>query len=185
MSDISDLEKKGGSVEADLAAQVEQLGPKEAALAAASHFDPPTPQEEAQIIRKLDLRLLPLVFVLYSLAVLDRSNLGNARLAGLEEDVDLSGGKCESSEADVWMVKCSADGDLMSRRLARHAVLHLLHHLPMDADGLETLQTSHLVLRRRTLMGLYRHNTSSRSQLGRAHDMPLLFGYRRSSIRSG
>ena len=40
-------------------------------------------QEEEAVIRKLDWRLLPLVFVLYSLAVLDRSNLGNARIAGM------------------------------------------------------------------------------------------------------
>jgi MFS family permease len=32
-----------------------------------------------------------LVFVLYSLAVLDRSNLGNARIAGMAEDIDISG----------------------------------------------------------------------------------------------
>ena len=49
-----------------------------------------TAEEEAAVIRKLDFRLLPIVFVLYSLSVLDRSNLGNARLAGLEDDIDLS-----------------------------------------------------------------------------------------------
>jgi hypothetical protein len=46
-------------------------------------FIRPSTQEEEAVIRKLDWRLLPLVFVLYSLAVLDRSNLGNARLAGM------------------------------------------------------------------------------------------------------
>lgn len=56
-------------------------------------FTPPTPSEEAAIIRKLDYRLLPVVFVLYSLAVLDRSNLGNARLAGMEKDINLSGNR--------------------------------------------------------------------------------------------
>lgn len=54
---------------------------------------PPTAEEEAAVIRKLDWRLLPLVFVLYSLSVLDRSNLGNAKLAGMEEDIDLTGYK--------------------------------------------------------------------------------------------
>lgn len=52
-----------------------------------------TPKEEAAVIRKLDYRLLPLVFVLYSLSVLDRSNLGNAKLAGLQKDIDLTGYK--------------------------------------------------------------------------------------------
>jgi hypothetical protein len=46
-------------------------------------FIRPSAQEEEAVIKKLDWRLLPLVFVLYSLAVLDRSNLGNARLAGM------------------------------------------------------------------------------------------------------
>lgn len=50
-----------------------------------------TPEEEAAVIRKLDFRLLPLVFVLYSLSVLDRSNLGNAKLAGLENAINLTG----------------------------------------------------------------------------------------------
>ncbi|RMZ91299.1 hypothetical protein DV736_g1452, partial [Chaetothyriales sp. CBS 134916] len=50
-----------------------------------------TPEEEASVIRRLDCRLLPLVFVLYSFSVLDRSNLGNARLAGLQDAIDLKG----------------------------------------------------------------------------------------------
>lgn len=50
-----------------------------------------TPEEEARVIRKLDYRLLPFVFLLYSFSVLDRSNLGNAKLAGLEDAIDLKG----------------------------------------------------------------------------------------------
>lgn len=49
------------------------------------------------IVRKLDWHLLPLCFTLYSFSVLDRSNLGNARLAGLEEELNLT-----SSEYD-WL----------------------------------------------------------------------------------
>jgi hypothetical protein len=69
--------------------QVEQITTKEAGTG----FVPPTPEEERRVIRKLDWRLLPLVFVLYSLSVLDRSNLGNAKLAGLTEDIDLKGNR--------------------------------------------------------------------------------------------
>lgn len=54
-------------------------------------FVPATPEEEAAVIRRLDWHLLPFVFLLYMLAVLDRSNLGNARLAGLENAIDLKG----------------------------------------------------------------------------------------------
>lgn len=56
-------------------------------------FVPATPEEEAAVIRRLDWHLLPFVFLLYMLAVLDRSNLGNARLAGLEKAIDLTGWK--------------------------------------------------------------------------------------------
>jgi hypothetical protein len=59
----------------------------------AADFRDFTPEEEAAVIRKLDYRLLPLLFVLYSLSVLDRSNLGNAKLAGLQDDVKLDGGR--------------------------------------------------------------------------------------------
>ncbi|KFZ19455.1 hypothetical protein V501_00657 [Pseudogymnoascus sp. VKM F-4519 (FW-2642)] len=51
--------------------------------------------EEAAVIRKLDFRLLPLLFILYSFSVLDRSNLGNAKLAGLETDINLRGNNYE------------------------------------------------------------------------------------------
>ena len=35
-----------------------------------------TKEEEAAVIRSLDWHIMPLIFVLYSLSVLDRSNLG-------------------------------------------------------------------------------------------------------------
>lgn len=52
-----------------------------------------SPEEKRKVIRKLDFNLVPLCFALYTLSVLDRSNLGNAKLAGLAEDIDISGGR--------------------------------------------------------------------------------------------
>ncbi|SMQ48325.1 unnamed protein product [Zymoseptoria tritici ST99CH_3D7] len=75
---MSDLEKKPGT-EAVLHHHIP------------STFIVPTPEEESRVIRKLDKRLLPLVFTLYSLAVLDRSNLGNAKIAGMQKTIDLTG----------------------------------------------------------------------------------------------
>ena len=49
--------------------------------------------EVRKTVRKLDAYLLSLCFILYTFSVLDRSNLGNARTAGLEDDVDLSGNR--------------------------------------------------------------------------------------------
>jgi len=44
---------------------------------------------EAALVRKLDLYIVPMVILLYLLSFLDRVNIGNARLYGLEEDLGL------------------------------------------------------------------------------------------------
>ena len=54
---------------------------------------PPLPSEEEyqRLLRKLDLRLLPFVSLLYLLSFLDRANIGNAKIAGLTTDLKLKG----------------------------------------------------------------------------------------------
>ncbi|KXX76424.1 High-affinity nicotinic acid transporter [Madurella mycetomatis] len=44
-----------------------------------------------KLMRKMDMRLIPIIAVLYLLAYLDRGNIGNARLADLEEDLNMTG----------------------------------------------------------------------------------------------
>ncbi|KUI63126.1 hypothetical protein VP1G_10235 [Cytospora mali] len=51
----------------------------------------PTEEEKAAYIRKLDWHLMPVIFFIYMLSVLDRSNLGNAHVAGLDEGIGLVG----------------------------------------------------------------------------------------------
>ncbi|TVY38865.1 MFS transporter, partial [Lachnellula subtilissima] len=48
------------------------------------------PALEKRVVRKLDKRLVSLAFVLYLLAYLDRSNIGNAKIAGLDTDLHLT-----------------------------------------------------------------------------------------------
>ncbi|KAF5574036.1 nicotinamide mononucleotide permease [Fusarium pseudoanthophilum] len=50
-----------------------------------------TDAEEKAVMRKLDFHILPLLFLVYTFSNLDRSNLGNARLAGLTDSVNLEG----------------------------------------------------------------------------------------------
>lgn len=45
---------------------------------------------ERRTVMKLDLLLVPIVCGLYLLAFLDRANIGNARVAGLQEDLRMS-----------------------------------------------------------------------------------------------
>ncbi|KAG6892831.1 hypothetical protein C0992_012318, partial [Termitomyces sp. T32_za158] len=42
---------------------------------------------ERKTMRKIDLRLLPLLGILYALALIDRTNLGVARIAGMDRDL--------------------------------------------------------------------------------------------------
>lgn len=46
---------------------------------------------EAKLLRKMDVRLIPVLALLYLMSFLDRGNIGNARLAGLETDLGLVG----------------------------------------------------------------------------------------------
>ncbi|KJK81157.1 hypothetical protein H634G_03691 [Metarhizium anisopliae BRIP 53293] len=46
--------------------------------------------DERKLVRKLDLYLIPLIMGIYLFSFVDRVNLGNARLYGLEEDLGLS-----------------------------------------------------------------------------------------------
>ena len=42
---------------------------------------------EARVVRKVDYRLIPILGLLYSVAGLDRVNLSNARVAGMNKDL--------------------------------------------------------------------------------------------------
>ena len=46
---------------------------------------------ERKLLRKCDLHVLSMIALLYSLAFLDRINIGNARIQGLEEDLKMKG----------------------------------------------------------------------------------------------
>jgi len=52
------------------------------------HIDP---EAEKKLLLKCDLRVLPPLFVLFLLAFLDRTNIGNARIQGLTKDLDMHG----------------------------------------------------------------------------------------------
>lgn len=50
-----------------------------------SHID------EKKVLRKMDIRLIPMLALLYLLSFLDRGNIGNASIEGLKEDLGLTG----------------------------------------------------------------------------------------------
>ncbi|EIW53164.1 MFS general substrate transporter [Trametes versicolor FP-101664 SS1] len=50
-----------------------------------------TAEEERLLWRKIDLRLLPILIIMYLVASIDRSNIGNAKLQGLLTQLNLTG----------------------------------------------------------------------------------------------
>ena len=63
--------------------------------ASVQSFELYTPDEERLVRRKLDTHLVLFVALLYMLSFLDRSNIGNARVAGLARDLKLSDNQYE------------------------------------------------------------------------------------------
>ncbi|WVR08625.1 hypothetical protein IAU60_005680 [Kwoniella sp. DSM 27419] len=50
----------------------------------------PGSAEEKALVRKIDKRIIPCIWVLYTLSYLDRANIGNAKTGGLEKDFNLT-----------------------------------------------------------------------------------------------
>ncbi|WVO17304.1 hypothetical protein L204_104996 [Cryptococcus depauperatus] len=50
----------------------------------------PGSEAEKRLVRKIDKRILPCIWLLYTLSYLDRANIGNAKTGGLEEDFNLT-----------------------------------------------------------------------------------------------
>lgn len=63
--------------------------------ASVQSFELYTPDEERAVRRKLDTHLVLFVALLYLLGFLDRSNIGNAKIAGLTDDLKLSDSQYE------------------------------------------------------------------------------------------
>ncbi|KAL4750637.1 hypothetical protein BDW72DRAFT_203767 [Aspergillus terricola var. indicus] len=49
------------------------------------------PDMQKRVLRKMDLRLIPMLALLYLLAFLDRGNIGNAKIEGMLDDLNMSG----------------------------------------------------------------------------------------------
>ncbi|KAL4962495.1 allantoate permease family MFS transporter [Aspergillus stella-maris] len=61
---------------------------------------------EKKLIRKMDYYILPFVVLLYLFSFLDRVNIGNARLYGLEEDLGLVGDQYQVAVSILFVTYC-------------------------------------------------------------------------------
>lgn len=66
-----------------------------------THLSPPFDKAaERRLIRKLDLRILPVLWILYLVNFIDRANIGNAKIQGMEKELNLIGQRFNIS---VWV----------------------------------------------------------------------------------
>ncbi|KIL65769.1 hypothetical protein M378DRAFT_161779 [Amanita muscaria Koide BX008] len=98
---------------------------------------------EKTILRKLDLHILPIVTLIYLASFLDRTNIGNARIAGLEKDLNLHGTQFDTALAVFFItyILCEIPSNVFLRKFRAHRWLGFL----VAAWGITT-----------TLMGLIR-----------------------------
>ncbi|KAL7622399.1 hypothetical protein AAE478_007903 [Parahypoxylon ruwenzoriense] len=59
---------------------------------------------EKRVLRKIDVRLIPILGALYTIAMVDRSNISVARISGLDEDVGLAVGDRASVALLVFFI---------------------------------------------------------------------------------
>jgi hypothetical protein len=79
-----------------------------------------TAAEELKVVRKCDLRVVLVLKLLYLLTFLDRINIGNARVQGLEHDLKMKGGQYNYALFIfvIPYILCEAPCNLIMKKLA-------------------------------------------------------------------
>ncbi|KAL5365160.1 major facilitator superfamily domain-containing protein [Aspergillus floccosus] len=75
------------SMDSDAKADISSTWVENAAVEPSVTF---TAEEEKALVKKIDLCLLPMIWVMYLLSYMDRTNIGNAKIAGMQDDLNLS-----------------------------------------------------------------------------------------------
>ncbi|KAK9485766.1 major facilitator superfamily domain-containing protein [Lipomyces starkeyi] len=71
----------------DMMQHVESMPKQELVQELANYV--PGSAEEKKLLRKIDLALIPCLWIMYVLNYVDRTNIGNAKIAGMAKDLDL------------------------------------------------------------------------------------------------
>ncbi|KZT55973.1 MFS general substrate transporter [Calocera cornea HHB12733] len=82
---------------------------------------------EKQLITSLDLRILPILGLMYMCSALDRGNLGNAESGGLSKDLHLQGRQFSMivSALNVPYACLTVPGVMLARRIGAHVAMPL------------------------------------------------------------
>ncbi|KAF9697682.1 hypothetical protein EKO04_004016 [Ascochyta lentis] len=63
-------------------------------------------ETERKLLKKLDMRIIPMICWVYLMNFMDRVNIGNARLYGLEEDLGMSGDQYQVAVGILFVTYC-------------------------------------------------------------------------------
>lgn len=103
---------------------------KSSSTGAGSHrqLEPADRGAEKSLIWKCDLHVLPPVMFLYMLAFLDRINIGNARIQGLEKDLNMKGQDFNIALCAFFIlyIICEVPSNLLLRKIAPSTWLSLI-----------------------------------------------------------
>ncbi|KAI9168067.1 transporter [Paramyrothecium foliicola] len=91
--------------------------------------DAPTmsPEEEAKLVRRIDFRLLPMLFLIYVVAFLDRANVSNALTMSMPEELNLSGQQPNTALAIFFVpyILFEIPSNILLKKLSPHVWLSL------------------------------------------------------------
>ncbi|KZV96950.1 MFS general substrate transporter [Exidia glandulosa HHB12029] len=75
--------------------------------------------DRTRLLRKVDLNVLPIVTLMYLMSFLDRGNIGNAKIAGLPEDLGLSSKQYSIAASMMYVsyVTCEIPSNLLLKKL--------------------------------------------------------------------
>jgi hypothetical protein len=96
-----------------------------------------TPAEQKKIIHRLDRRLVTVVGVMYCVSLMDRSNLSNAAIAGMNAELELTVGMryvSDTKRLDAVSWNMRADIDMWLPVHRHPGLLHHLHRLPTTGN---------------------------------------------------
>ncbi|KAH6695116.1 major facilitator superfamily domain-containing protein [Plectosphaerella plurivora] len=76
-------------------------------------------ETERRLLRKLDIRIIPTVMWIYLMNMMDRVNIGNGRLFGFEEDLNLKGDQFQLAVSVLFVTYClfEAPSNMIIKRL--------------------------------------------------------------------
>lgn len=114
--------------------------------------------DQKKLLRKIDLRLVPLFTVLYLLSFLDRGNIGNAKIEGLAEDLNLQGSQYNLSLTIFFIFYATMEipCNIILRHVKPKVFIPLsmvLWSVVMTLMG--TVRNFHQLLATRALLGIF------------------------------